>query len=77
VSWLYIALLAGAVAVLVGAEWPRLAERAGFQSRERRSRARRKQHLRVVRKESDDFAASVQRDLERLPTTKERDTRRR
>jgi hypothetical protein len=75
VSWLFVALLACAVLVLVGAEWPRLSGRVGLQSRERRRRARRKAQLRVLRSESDDFAASVQRDLERLPTTRERDRR--
>ena len=66
-------LLACAVAVLIGAEWPRLSNRAGFQTHQRRRRARRKSQLRVVRSESDEFAESVQRDLERLPTTRERD----
>jgi hypothetical protein len=76
VSWLFIALLACAIAILATAEWPRLAERAGVKAHERRRRARRKANLRVVRTETDDFAASVQRDLERLPTIKERDRRR-
>jgi hypothetical protein len=73
VSWLFVALLACAVAVLIGAEWPRLADRLGFQARERRRRARRKREWKVLSPESDEFAASVQRDLERLPTTRERD----
>jgi hypothetical protein len=76
VSWLYIALLACAVVVLVAAEWPRLAERAGFQARERRRRGRRKASLKLLKTETDEFAASVQRDLERLPTIEERDSRR-
>jgi hypothetical protein len=76
VGWLFVALLAGAVAVLVAAEWPRLAERLGLEERERRRRARRKASLRVIDSETERFAASVQRDLERLPTTKERDTTR-
>jgi hypothetical protein len=76
VSWLFIALLACAIAVLVAAEWPRLSERAGLQSRERRRRARRKAQLKLLRTETDDFEASVQRDLERLPTIEERDRRR-
>ena len=74
VSWLFIALLACGVAVLVGAEWPRIVERFGLESRERRSRSRRKARLRVVRTESEEFAASVQRDLENLPTIEEHDT---
>jgi hypothetical protein len=76
VSWLSVALLACAVLVLVGAEWPRLAGRTSGLSRRDRERARRKASLRVVRSESDEFAASVQRDLEQLPTIEERDRRR-
>src|SRR5947209_745383 len=60
VSLLSIALLACAVAVLIVAEWPRLQARAGSQARARRERDRRKSNLRVLRSESDDFAASVQ-----------------
>ena len=74
-SWLYIVLLALAVAVIVGAEWPRLAERFGSEPRRRRERARRKAGLRVVRTDSDDFAASVQRDLANLPTIDETERR--
>jgi hypothetical protein len=67
-------LLACAVAVLVAAEWPRLAPRLGYEGRRRRARERRKSNLRVLRPEDDDdFAASVERDLAQLPTTKERD----
>jgi len=74
VGWLWIALLACAVAVLVAAEWPRLSPRFGFEGRRRRARERRKSNLRVLRPEDDDdFAASVERDLAQLPTTKERD----
>jgi hypothetical protein len=76
VSWVFIGLLAAAVIVLVGAEWPRLAGRAGLRTREKRARARRKAQLRLLRTESDDFAASVQRDLERLPTIEEHDPKR-
>jgi hypothetical protein len=73
VSWLYIALLAAAVAVVVAAEWPRLQERVGPQvsgeARRRRQRERRKASLRVVQSsDADDFAASVERDLANLPT---------
>jgi uncharacterized protein YpmS len=74
VSWLYIALLALAVAVVVGAEWPRLGARlgttVGVDARRRRERARRKASLRVVQTttDQDDFAASVERDLANLPT---------
>jgi hypothetical protein len=72
VGWLYIALLALAVAVLAGAEWPRLESRFGFESRRSRERARRKASMKLLRNESDEFAASVERDLAKLPTTNDR-----
>jgi hypothetical protein len=76
VSWLYIALLAVAVLLVAGAEWPRLGERFGVDSRRRRERARRKKNLRLVRDdEADEFAASVERDLANLPTTNDRERR--
>jgi hypothetical protein len=76
VSWLYIALLAVAVVLVAGAEWPRLEERFGGDSRRRRQRARRKASLRVVRDdEADEFAASVERDLANLPTIDDRERR--
>jgi len=75
VSWLYIALLALAVAVVVGAEWPRLGSRVGADARRRRERAKRKAALRVVPSDADDFAASVERDLAQLPTIEETDRR--
>ena len=80
-SWLYIALLALAVAVVVGAEWPRLGARfelrVGPDARRRRERARRKASLRVVQPtdDADEFAASVERDLANLPTIEETDRR--
>ena len=74
-SWLYIALLALAVAAVVGAEWPRLGSRVGADARRRRERARRKASLRIVPSDADDFAASVERDLAQLPTIDERDRR--
>lgn len=77
-SWLFIALLAGAVVVLIGAEWPRLAGRFGLDARRSRERARRKASLRVVQgdeDESEEFARSVERDLAKLPTIEERDRR--
>jgi hypothetical protein len=74
VGWLYIALLAVAVVLVAGAEWPRLGGRFGVDSRRRRQRARRKASLRVVRDdEADEFAASVERDLANLPTTNDRE----
>ena len=74
-SWIAVVLLAGAVVVLIGAEWPRLDARFGGEARRRRDRARRKQGLKVLRSESDEFAASVERDLANLPTI-EREERR-
>ena len=75
-SWLFAVLLACAVAILVAAEWPRIDAIVGPERRRRRARAKRKEKLRVVEEtDSDDFAASVQRDLENLPTIEERDRR--
>jgi hypothetical protein len=76
VGWLMIALLACAVAAVVGAEWPRFSARYGGEARRRRARARRKSELRVIRTETEEFAASVERDLERLPTIEETDRKR-
>jgi hypothetical protein len=73
VGWVWIALLACAVAVLLAAEWPRLSSRTGLESRKRRERARRKSQLKLLRTETDEFEAAVQRDLEQLPVTKEHD----
>ena len=67
-SWLSLALLICAVAAVVGAEWPRLTERLGAEARRKRERSRQKAQLRLLRSETDDFAASVERDLEQLPT---------
>ncbi|MES1246442.1 MAG: hypothetical protein ABUS54_02060 [Actinomycetota bacterium] len=80
-SWLYIALLAAAVAVVIAAEWPRLEHRLGAQwsgeARRRRQRAKRKASLRVVQTTDADYlAASVERDLANLPTIEDRDRRR-
>jgi hypothetical protein len=75
VGWLWIALLTCAVAVLVAAEWPRLTSRFGWEGRHARSRRRRKEQFKLLRTEDDseEFAASVERDLAQLPTTNERD----
>ena len=70
-SWLLLVLLAAAVVVLLAAEWPRLERRIGSQGRESRARARRKANLTLLHSEPSDteeFAASVERDLSRLPT---------
>jgi hypothetical protein len=75
VSWLYIALLAAAVILVAAAEWPRLEERFGGESRRRRGRAKRKAKTKlhvVGDDEADDFAASVERDLANLPTIDDR-----
>jgi len=77
VSWLMIALLALAVAAVIGAEWPRLSSRYGAEARAVRTRARRKSTLKLVRTETrtetEEFAASVERDLADLPTIEESD----
>jgi hypothetical protein len=77
VSVVWIALFVAAVAVLVAAEWPRLDRAFGREGRKGRERARRKANLKVIRTEDADsleeFAASVERDLSRLPTIDKRD----
>jgi hypothetical protein len=75
VSWLSLALLICAVAAVIGAEWPRLNERLGFEARRKRERAKRKSQLRVLRSDTDEFAASVERDLDQLPTIEDFDRR--
>jgi len=75
VTVVWIVLLAAAVAVLVAAEWPRLDRWLGVDARRQRERAKRKANLKVIRSEEslEEFAASVERDLSRLPTIDERD----
>jgi hypothetical protein len=69
--------------VVVAAEWPRVGAVIGSDARRRRDRERRKAKLHVVRSETeevsarDEFAASVQRDLDRLPTIEESESGRR
>ena len=75
VSWLSVALLVCAVAVVIGAEWPRLTERLGVEARRKRDRAKRKSQLKLLRNETDEFAASVERDLDSLPTIEDFDRR--
>ena len=75
VSWLSVALLLCAVAVVIGAEWPRLSERLGMEARRKRERAKRKSQLKLLRNETDEFAASVERDLDQLPTIEDYDRR--
>ena len=71
-----IALLVGAVAAVIGAEGPRLSARFGNEARERRERTRRKSQLKLLRTETEEFAASVERDLDQLPTIEETDRKR-
>jgi hypothetical protein len=80
VTWLSVALLACAVLAVLGAEWPRLRERLGIDAQRRRRRERRKSQLKLIRGsaqdvDAEDFAASVERDLEQLPTLDEFDRR--
>jgi hypothetical protein len=76
-SVLAAVLLAFGVAVVLAAEWPRLMRSPlGADARRRRERARRKQGLKILKNDSDDFAASVERDLAKLPTIEEREERR-
>jgi hypothetical protein len=79
VSVLAIVLIACAVLIVIGAEWPRLSEKARgpVERRPRRERERRKSQLRVIHGDRDDFAESVQRDLDRLPVIEEDDRPRR
>jgi hypothetical protein len=74
VSWPWIVLLALAVLVVVGAEWPRLRRVVGADARKQRVREKRKQRLTVITSDDEDFVASVQADLEALPTIEERET---
>jgi hypothetical protein len=68
-----IALLVLAVTALIGAEWPRVSSRYGNEARQRRERSKRKSQLKLLRTETEEFAASVERDLDRLPTIEESD----
>ena len=79
-SWPWIAVLAAALVVVIGAEWPRISGLAGSDARRLRERKRRKARFKVVRSderdtaaEPDDFEQSVRRDLDALPTIEERD----
>lgn len=68
VSWPWIVLLALAAALVVGAEWPRLGTLVGADARRQRERRKRKASLKLISSEEEEFAESVQRDLDRLPT---------
>jgi hypothetical protein len=72
VGWPWIVLLALGVAVLVAAEWPRIAGVVGADARRARERERRKATLQVLPGgEREEFARSVQADLDALPTIDE------
>jgi hypothetical protein len=78
VGVLAIVLVACAVVLVLGAEWPRLSAWTGRPRAPGRRRPRRKSALTLVEAEggdSDDFAKSVERDLENLPVVDERDDR--
>lgn len=75
-SWPWIALLAAAFALVVAVEVPRLRNRFGIDARRLRDREKRKAQLRVVSTDDEDFVASVQADLDALPTVDEPRTRR-
>jgi hypothetical protein len=75
VSWPWIVLLALAVAVVAGAEWPRLSRLVGADARKARDRSKRKATLKLINSEEEEFAASVERDLAELPTIEEKDRR--
>jgi hypothetical protein len=72
-----IVLAACALLLVVGAEWPRIAGRTGWnlQPRPRRRRRRRGGLTVIEGGENDDFARSVERDLENLPVIEDRDDR--
>jgi hypothetical protein len=75
-SSIAVALLVAAAALVVAAEWPRLAARFGAPARKTRSRRKRKANLHVV-PDHEEFARAVERDLASLPTIDERDAKRR
>jgi diguanylate cyclase (GGDEF)-like protein len=80
---LAIVLVACAVALVLGAEWPRVAGRWQRERPARRRRERRKRGLTLVENagearstgDRDDFERSVARDLENLPVLDESDDR--
>lgn len=80
-SIIAVVLIACAVLVVIGAEWPRLTSgmRSRADVRAHRERERRKSELRVIQGnvDHDDFAESVRRDLEQLPVIEEPNDRKR
>ncbi|HEY8726011.1 MAG TPA: hypothetical protein VIL91_04835 [Gaiellaceae bacterium] len=75
-GWPMIALLIGTIAAVIGAEWPRLSGRFGNEARQRRERMERKSQLKLLKTDTEEFAASVERDLNELPTIEETDRKR-
>jgi hypothetical protein len=72
VGWLWIVMLALGCAVVVAAEWPRIASIVGADARKARERERVKATLQVLPGgEREEFARSVQADLDALPTIDE------
>jgi hypothetical protein len=76
-TWPWIVLLGLAVALVLASHWSGIGSAIGVEARRKRERERRKAKLRVVRTEDEEFVASVQRDLDRLPTVEEREPGRR
>ena len=69
-------LLACALVLIAGVEWPRVAPDLGRDARAGRKRARRKEAMTVIEGDAgreDDFQASVERDLANLPVLEESD----
>ena len=76
-GWPWIVLLALGAAVVIAAEWPRIAGVLGADARRARRRERRKAELTVIQGgESDEFERSVRADLDALPTIDEPTPRR-
>lgn len=84
-GWPWIVLLALGVVLVVAAEWPRIDLLVGADARRARARGRRKARLHVVSGgesepgeggEREEFARSVQADLDSLPTIDEPTTKR-
>jgi hypothetical protein len=69
------ALLACALVLVAGVEWPRVSAKVGSDARAGRKRRRRKETFKLIEGEAtpdDDFQASVERDLANLPVLEER-----
>ncbi|HEY7003204.1 MAG TPA: hypothetical protein VH281_02885 [Gaiellaceae bacterium] len=67
-------LLACALVLVAGVEWPRLSAKLGREARAGRKRARRKEAFKVIDGDAEadeDFQTSVERDLANLPVLEE------